>query len=82
MCLCSHNTKVEFSGHNSERDVWLKNKTVYHPETTIPMLMHGGGSIVLWGFSSAETRTLIKTESIVDSPKYQSIFSTEPAGLG
>ena len=40
--LCSDETKIELFGLNAKRHIWRK-------PGTIPMVKHGGGSIMLWG---------------------------------
>ena len=45
--LWSDETKIELFGLNAKRHVWRK------PDT-IPTVKHGGGSIMLWGYISAE----------------------------
>ena len=53
--LWSNETKIELFGLNSTCHDWRK------PGNTIPMVKHGGGSIMLWGcFSAAGTGGLVK----------------------
>ncbi len=74
--LWSDETKFELFGHNSKRYVWHKNNTAHHQNNTIPTVMHGGGSITLWGcFSSAGTGALVRVEGIMNRSKYQSILA-------
>jgi hypothetical protein len=49
--LWSDETKIELFGLNAKRHVWRK-------PGTIPKVKHGGGSIILWGCSSAEVTGL------------------------
>ena len=54
--LWSDETKIEVFGLNAKRQVWRK-------PGTIPMVMHGGGSFMLWGCFSAEgTGRLVNIE--------------------
>ena len=54
--LWSDETKIELFGLNTKCHVWRK-------PGTIPMLKHGGGSIMLWGcFSVAGTERLVRIE--------------------
>ena len=50
--LWSDETKIDLFGLNA----WRKPGTAHHLPNTIPMVKHGGGSIMLWGcFSVAGT---------------------------
>ena len=54
--LWSDETKIELFGLNTEHQVWGKHGT-------IPMVKHGGGSIMLWEcFSAARTGSLVRIE--------------------
>ena len=54
--LWYNETKIELFGLNTKLHVWRKHGT-------IPIVTHGGGSIVLWGCFSAEgTVRLVKIE--------------------
>ena len=46
--LWSDETKIELFGHNDHRYVWTKKWEVCKPKNSIPTVMHGGGSIMLW----------------------------------
>ena len=46
-------TKIELFGLNYKRHVWSKPSTAHHLPNTIPTMKHAGGSIMLWGWSSA-----------------------------
>jgi hypothetical protein len=70
--LWSDETKMDLFGHQGKPDVWREHTTSHHPENNIPTVMHGGGSIMLWGcFSSAETRKLVRIEGMMDGAKYR-----------
>ena len=64
--LWSDETKIELFAHQGKRFVWGKPNTSHHPEHTIPIVKHGGGSIMLWGcFSTAETGKLVRIEGMM-----------------
>ena len=53
----------------------IKPKTSHHPGNTIPIVKHGGGSIMLWGcLSSAGTEKLVRIEGMMDGAKYREIL--------
>ncbi|KAI4896215.1 hypothetical protein NFI96_006295 [Prochilodus magdalenae] len=45
-------TKIELSGKNLTCRVWRKKKAELHPKKTIPTEKHGGGDIMLWGWTT------------------------------
>ncbi|KAF7650103.1 hypothetical protein LDENG_00131280 [Lucifuga dentata] len=49
--LWSDDTKTELFGQTSKHYVWRIPGTAHHLANTIPMVKHGGGSIMLWGSS-------------------------------
>jgi hypothetical protein len=59
---------MELFGLNAKCHVWSK-------PGTIPMVKHGGSSIMLWGsFSVAGTGRLVKIEAKMNGAKYREIF--------
>ena len=61
--LGSEETKMELFGLNAKRHVWRK-------PGTIPMVKHGGDSIMLWGcFSAAGTGRLVSIEGKMDGER-------------
>ena len=78
----SDETKIELLGLNAKRHIWRKLGT-------IPMMKHGGGSIMLWGcFSVAGTGILVRIEAKMNRAKYREILdenllqSTQDLRLG
>ena len=59
---------IDLFGLNAKRHVWRK-------PGTIPTVMHGGGSIMLWGcFSVAGTGKLTRIEEKLNGEKYREIL--------
>jgi hypothetical protein len=68
MILCSDETKIELFGLNAKGQVWRK-------PGTIPMVMPGGISIMLWGcFSVAGIGRLVRIEAKMNGAKYREIL--------
>ena len=66
--LWSDEINIELFGLNAKRQVWRK-------PGTIPMVKHGGGSIMLWGcFSLARTGSLVGIEGKMNRAKYREIL--------
>jgi hypothetical protein len=66
--LWSDETKIELFGLNVKRHVWRKH-------STIPVVKHGGGRIMLWGcFSVAVTGRLVRIEGKMKGAKYREIL--------
>uniref|UniRef100_A0A8C8LQW8 Transposase Tc1-like domain-containing protein n=1 Tax=Oncorhynchus tshawytscha TaxID=74940 RepID=A0A8C8LQW8_ONCTS len=71
----SDEMNIELFGHQGKCYVWHKPNTSHHLENTIPTVMHGGGSIMLWGcFSSVGTGKLVRIEGMMDGDKYREIL--------
>ena len=80
--LWSDETKMELFGLNAKCYFWHKPNTAHTPKNTIPTVMHGGGSIMLWGcFSSAGTGALVRIEGKMDGSKTQKNLRGKPAAL-
>ena len=63
--LWSDETKIELFGQNAKCHIWRK-------PGIIPMVKNGGGSIMLWGFSSAAgTGRLVKIKAKMNGAKYR-----------
>ena len=66
--LWSDETKIELFGLNAKLHIWRK-------PGTIPMVKHGGGSIMLWGCcSAAGTGSLVRIEGKMIGAKYREIL--------
>ncbi|KAG2464974.1 TCB1 transposase, partial [Polypterus senegalus] len=70
--LWSDETKI---GVNARRHVWRKPGTAHHQANTIPIVKHGGGSIMLWGcFSAAGTGRLVRIKGKMTAAMYRDIL--------
>uniref|UniRef100_A0A8C4RNL8 Transposase n=1 Tax=Erpetoichthys calabaricus TaxID=27687 RepID=A0A8C4RNL8_ERPCA len=66
--LWSDETKIELFGMNARSHVWRK-------PGTIPTVIHGGGSIMLWGcFSAAGTGRLVRIKGKMTAAMYRDIL--------
>ena len=66
--LWSDDAKIEVFGLNAKHHVWRKTGT-------IPMVKHGGGSIMQWGcFLAAGTGRLVRIEAKMNGAKYREIL--------
>uniref|UniRef100_A0A8C4RFJ6 Transposase n=1 Tax=Erpetoichthys calabaricus TaxID=27687 RepID=A0A8C4RFJ6_ERPCA len=73
--LWSDETKIELFGVNARRHVWRKPGTAHHQANTIPIVKHGGGSIMLWGcFSAAGTGRLVRINEKMTAAMYRDIL--------
>ena len=64
--------KIRLFGLNAKRQGWRKPGTAYHLANTT---MHGGGSIMLWGFfSAAVTGRIVRIEGQLNGTKYREIL--------
>ncbi|KAG2461527.1 TCB1 transposase, partial [Polypterus senegalus] len=73
--LWSDETKIELFGVNARRHVWRKPDTANHQANTIPIVKHGGGSIMLWGcFSAAGTGRLVRIKGKMTAAMYRNIL--------
>ncbi|KAG2468594.1 TCB1 transposase, partial [Polypterus senegalus] len=73
--LWSDETKIELFGVNARRHIWRKPGTAHHQANTIPIVKHGGGSIMLWGcFSAAGTGRLVRIKGKMTAAMYRDIL--------
>ncbi|KAK3552257.1 hypothetical protein QTP86_006082 [Hemibagrus guttatus] len=73
--LWSDETKNELFGLNGKRHVWRKPDTAHHLANTIPIVKHGGGSIMWWEcFSAAGTGRLVRIEGKMNAAMYRDIL--------
>uniref|UniRef100_A0AAZ3RK11 Uncharacterized protein n=1 Tax=Oncorhynchus tshawytscha TaxID=74940 RepID=A0AAZ3RK11_ONCTS len=79
--LRSDETKTELFGLNAKNHAWRK-------PGTIPMVKHGGGSMLWRCFSAAGTERLVRIEGKINGAKYREILdenllqSTQDLRLG
>ena len=67
--------KIKIFGLNGKHRVWSKPGTTHHLANTIPTVKHGGGSIILWGCSSAAgTGRLVRIEGKLNAAMYRDIL--------
>ncbi|KAG2468484.1 TCB1 transposase, partial [Polypterus senegalus] len=73
--LWSDETKIELFGVSARRRVWRKPGTAHYQANTIPIVKHGGGSIMLWGcFSVAGTGRLVRIKGKMTAATYRDIL--------
>ena len=66
--LWSDESKIKLFGLNAKCHIWRKSGD-------IPMVKHGGGSIMLWGCVSATgTGRLVRVEYKMNGAKYREIL--------
>ena len=79
--IWSDETKMELFGLNAKSHVWRK-------PGNIPTVKHGGGSIMLWGCSSAAVKRLVRIKRKMNEATYREILdenllqSTQDLRLG
>ena len=70
----TNKTRIELSGHHQIRYVWRNKGEGFINKNTLPIVKHGGGSIMLWGCVAAGgTGNIVQLERRMDSTKYQEI---------
>ncbi|MBN3324653.1 TXND3 protein, partial [Atractosteus spatula] len=73
--LWTDETKVELFVHNARRYDWQKTKTAFDQKNLIPIVKHGGRSIMAWGcFSAVGPGQCVITESTMNSTLYQRVL--------
>ena len=67
--------KVEIFGYNNVKTIWCKKSEPSLPKKTLPIVKHGGGSMIFWGcFSSSATGKLVAVEGIMKYDDYIDIL--------
>ena len=64
--MCSEENKFELVGNNGATHAWKEDEAAYSQKNTIPIMKHGGDSIMVWGFFAY---TWTEELRIVDSTK-------------
>ncbi|KAF2364168.1 Transposase Tc1-like [Trinorchestia longiramus] len=76
--LCSDETKIKLFGRNSTNHVFRQQNEEYKPKCTIPTVMFGGNSIMVWGcFSASGVGKLHIIEETMNGSKYREILEEQ-----
>ena len=73
--LCSDEIKINVFGTDGFKTVWCRNGEEYKEKCMVPIVKHGGGSILLWGCTSAAgVGELRFIDGIMNSQMYCSLL--------
>uniref|UniRef100_A0AAQ6ICM7 Transposase Tc1-like domain-containing protein n=1 Tax=Anabas testudineus TaxID=64144 RepID=A0AAQ6ICM7_ANATE len=68
-------TKIELFGKNTQHYVCRKKGTAHQHQNLIPIVKHGGGSIMVWGcFAASEPVRVVVIDGKMNSRVYQGIL--------
>ena len=69
--LWTDESKVELFGRQGSGYIWRKANTAFHNKNIIPIVKHGGGSVMVWGcFAASGPGRLAIIDGIIHSALY------------
>ena len=76
--LWTDETKPELFGHMDQQYVWRLKGQAYDQKNTIPLVEHGGESLMMWGcFFAAGSGKIDRVPGTMDSQEYQVILKRD-----